>query len=208
MEQGSAEWFAARCGKATGSKIHDIIAKTKTGYSATRKNYEALLIAERMTGEVADSFSNSAMEWGKEQEGNALEAYCFENDVEADLIGFVEHPTITMSGASPDALIGHDGLIEIKCPNTSTHIETLLGARIKANYNTQMQWQMACTGRKWCDFASYDPRLPAPLQLHVRRVPRDDALISDLEREVSEFLGNLSEKVEKLRALGGLEQAA
>ncbi len=208
MEQRSSDWFAARCGKVTASKVHDIIAKTKSGYSASRKNYEAMLIAERLTGEVAESFSNAAMEWGNATEDQAAAAYDFTFGQTTQKVAFVVHPNISDSGASPDRLVGDDGLIEIKCPNTSTHISSLLGAKIKINYRTQMQWQMACTGRLWCDFVSFDPRMPLGLQLHRERVERDEECIQELEREVASFLSEISEKVERLRSLNELEDVA
>lgn len=202
MEQGSEEWFAVRCGKATASKIQDIIAKGRgTAPPASRKNYEAQLIAERLTGTPAESFSSSAMQWGTETEPQARDAYAFDKNVDIVEAGFIQHPSISMSGASPDGLVGDDGLIEIKCPNTATHLETLLGAAIPAKYYTQMQWQMACIGRAWCDFVSFDPRMPDNLQLKIQRVERDDAFISTTEKAVSEFLEGVSAKVERLQEL-------
>lgn len=201
LAQGSPEWLAARCGKVTASRVADVIAKTKSGYAATRANYMAELVAERLTGLPAERFTNAAMNWGTEKEPDARAAYCFMKDVDADEVGFIPHPTIAMTGASPDGHVGADGMIEIKCPNTATHIETVLGEAIQAKYVTQMQWQMACTGRQWCDFVSFDPRLPSPMNLWIRRVERDDALIADLEREVAAFLGELDAKVARLQAL-------
>jgi predicted phage-related endonuclease len=156
MDQGTAEWFAARLGKATASRICDIIATTKSGWGASRANYAAQLVAERLTG---------------------------------------------MAGASPDGLVGEDGLVEIKCPNTATHIATLVSQTVPAKYRTQMMWQLACTGRHWCDFASYDPRLPESMRLFVQRVERDDAEIARLEAHVIDFLGEVDETVSRLRAL-------
>ena len=201
MEQRSDAWFAARCGKATGSRIADIVAKTKSGYSASRANYMAQLVVERMTGKVAESFSNAAMEWGTEQEPYARAAYEAHCGVLVDEVGMVEHPTVEMSGASPDGLVGEDGLVEIKCPTTATHIDTLMEKTAPKKYIDQMQWQMACTGRKWCDFVSFDPRMPEGLQLFVKRVERDDEYIAELESEVAAFLQEVSDKVEKLKSL-------
>lgn len=197
--QGSPEWFAERCGKATASRIADIVARTKSGYSASRANYAAQLVAERLTGTVAESYTNAAMQWGTEKEPEARAAYEWETDATVVEVGFVAHPTIAMSGASPDGLVGDDGLVEIKAPNTATHIETLLGGTVPAKYVTQMQWQMACTGRRWCDFVSYDPRLPDEMRLFVQRVERDDARIAELEEEVSAFLAEVDETVRRLR---------
>jgi putative phage-type endonuclease len=201
IEQGSAEWFASRLGKVTASRISDVVAKTKTGYSTSRANYMAQLVVERMTNQVAESYSNAAMEWGVEHEPIARAAYEAKMGVLVDQTGSVDHPTIAMSSASPDGLVGEDGCLEIKCPITATHINTLLGEEINKKYYDQMQWQMACTGRKWCDFVSFDPRMPEGLQLFVKRIPRDDKYLAELEAEVIKFLSELDDKVNKLNEL-------
>lgn len=200
MDQRSPEWFAARLGKVTASRVADIIATTKSGYSASRANYMAELICERLTGEPAERFSNAAMQWGTETEPQARAAYSFLTDCDVMECGFVPHPTIADFGASPDGLVAEDGLVEIKCPNTATHIDTLLTEAVPAKYVTQMQVQMACTGRAWCDFVSFDPRLPADLQTWVKRVQRDDEAIQIIEAETVKFLGELAAKVEALRS--------
>jgi len=207
IEQGSAEWKALRLGKATASRISDVVAKTKTGWGASRANYMAELIAERLTGNAAEGFMNAAMAWGTEKEPEALAAYEFLTNVEIQRVAFVPHPTIAMSGASPDGLAG-DGLVEVKCPNTATHLETLLAGGVPTKYITQMQWQMACTGRAWCDFCSYDPRLPEEMRLFVYRVQRDDTLIAGLEKDVAAFLAEIDEKVTALRARYSTKEAA
>lgn len=200
MIQGSPEWFAARCGKVTASRVADVVAKTKTGWGAGRANYAAELICERLTGCTAPSFINDAMRWGTETEPQARSAYAQFKGVDVAEIAFVDHPEIANSGASPDGLVGQDGLLEVKCPNTATHLDTLLNEAVPAKYLTQMQWQMACTGRAWCDFASFDPRLPPEMQLFVARVPRDVSAILDLETEVSAFLREIDAKVALLTA--------
>lgn len=197
MEQRTEEWFAARCGKVTASRVADVIAKTKTGYSASRANYLADLVVERLTGKPAATFSNAAMEWGTEQEPNARAAYSAKTGILVEEVGFIDHPTVAMSGASPDGF-AEEGLVEIKCPNTATHLEYILDGKSPQKYVTQMQWQMACTNRPWCDFVSYDPRLPKRLQLLVVRVPRDDEYIAMLETEVTKFLAELDEKLNQL----------
>lgn len=207
FEQGSADWFAIRCGKVTASRVADVIAKTKSGPSASRANYAAQLIAERLTGKVGESFSNAAMQWGTDNEPDARLAYEFRTDAEVEQIAFVEHPSIDMSGASPDGLVGADGLVEIKCPNTATHIETLLGQAIPGKYQTQMLWQMACTGREYCDFVSFDPRLPEEMRLFVKRLPRDDARIAEMEAEVTAFLTEITATVAELTRRYGLPDA-
>ena len=193
--QGSEAWLLERCGKVTASRVADVIAKTKTGPSASRANYLAQLVAERLTCQPADSYSNAAMQWGTDHEPEARAAYEFLTDFNVIEVGFEPHPTIQMTGASPDGLVGDDGLVEIKAPNTATHIETLLSQKIPQKYVTQMMWQMACTERKWCDFVSYDPRLPVSMQLFVKRIERDDLLIMGLETEVKDFLAELERTV-------------
>ena len=201
LVQGSPEWLHARLGKVTASRVSDIVARTKTGFSASRATYRAQLVCERLTGLPQETFSNAAMDWGREQEANARAAYEFETGRTVDLVGFVQHPSYTMAGASPDGLIATDGLIEIKCPNTATHIETLLGKAVPGKYVAQMQWQMACTGRQWCDFVSYDPRLPGHLQLAIYRMERDEAHIEDLNRAVGEFLAEVESILMQLEGL-------
>lgn len=196
--QGSDQWFEARIGKVTASRVADVIAKTKTGYSATRDNYMAQLVCERLTGEKGESFINAAMQHGTETEPLARISYEVAQNVLVDEVGFVPHPTIEMAGASPDGLVNDDGLLEIKCPNTATHIETLLSQTVPGKYNTQMQFQMACTGREWCDFVSFDNRLPQELQLFVKRVPRDNVFIRLIEGEIVQFLAELDDKINKL----------
>lgn len=201
MEQRSEEWFAARLGKVTASRVADVIAKTKSGYSASRANYMADLVCERLTGVPADSYQSPAMVWGINTEPLARAAYEAEAGGLVEEVGFIPHPTIPNAGASPDGLVAQDGLVEIKCPNTATHIETLLGEALAAKYITQMQWQMACTGRKWCDFVSYDPRMPEHMQFFCKRINRDESMIADLEREINSFLQELEQKVNKLNNL-------
>lgn len=197
MEQRTDEWFAARIGKVTASRVADVIAKTKSGYGAGRANYLADLVVERLTGQKAQGFSNAAMEWGTEQEPHARAAYSAKTGIMVEEVGFIDHPTVAMSGASPDGF-AEEGLIEVKCPNTNTMLEFILDGKPPQKYVTQMQWQMACTGRPWCDFVSFDPRLPERLQLLVVRVPRDDDYIAMLETEVKKFLAELDDKLNKL----------
>jgi putative phage-type endonuclease len=198
MDQGTEEWFTIRIGKVTASRVADVIAKTKTGYSASRDNYMAQLICERLTGLKGESFTNAAMQHGTDTEPLARAAYEALKDVLVDEVGFVPHPTIEMAGASPDGLVGEDGLLEIKCPNTATHIETLISKVVPGKYNTQMQFQMACTGRQWCDFVSFDNRLPEMFQLFVTRVPRDEVFIRLIESEIVQFIAELDDKINKL----------
>lgn len=197
--QGSPEWHQLRLGKVTASKVADVIAKTKNGYAATRANYAAQLITERLTGLPTEGFTNAAMQWGTDTEPQARAAYEFNRAETVVEVPFVLHPSIGDTGASPDGLVGDDGLIEIKAPNTATHIDTLKSETVPSRYVTQMQWQMACTGRKWVDFVSYDPRLPESMRFFCKRVQRDDAMIAELEREVIAFLNEVRATVAELR---------
>jgi len=199
--QRTDEWYHARCGCVGASRIADIMATTKSGPSASRKNYMAELLCERLTGESPEHFESAAMKWGTDTEPLARSAYEIETGQMVEETGFVLHPSIKMFGASPDGLVGDSGGLEIKCPNTATHIETLLGSTIDSRYMYQMQTGMACTGRKWWDFVSFDPRLPGKLQFHLRRVMRDDAVIEAIEKAVVLFLEELDEMVERLRKL-------
>lgn len=201
MEQRSDDWFNIRLGKVTASRIADVTAKTQKGWGAGRANYKAQLIAERLTGQRQDSFTSPAMQWGNDTEEAARVAYAFLEGQTVLEEAFVIHPTIPDAGASPDGLVGDDGLVEIKCPNTATHIETLKGASIPAKYVGQMQWQMACTRRQWCDFVSFDPRMPEEMQLFVKRLPRDQDMIDELETIVREFLAEVSADVDELTRL-------
>jgi putative phage-type endonuclease len=200
MEQRTEEWHSARCGRVTASRVADIIAKTKTGYSTSRDNYMAQLVCERMTGKPAESFSNLAMQWGTDTEPFARAAYEAKVDILVSEVGFITHPRIEMSGASPDGLAG-DGLVEIKCPNTATHIATLIDQKVPEKYITQMMWQMACTERPWCDFVSFDPRLPEKYQLFIKRINFDIKIVDSLENSVIQFLGDVDLKIQQLESL-------
>jgi putative phage-type endonuclease len=199
MEQQTEKWFQSRLGRVTASRVADVIAKTKTGYSASRDNYMAQLICERLTGQKGESFTNAAMTHGTETEPLARSAYENSRSLLVKEAGFINHPRIEMSGASPDGLVADDGLVEIKCPNTATHIDTLLSQKVPTKYITQMQWQMLCCQRKWCDFVSFDNRLPENLQLFIQEVEFDPEYCAMLEKEVSQFLAELDSKVAKLK---------
>jgi putative phage-type endonuclease len=177
------------------------MAKTKGGWGASRANLMARIIAERLTGEPQETYVNAAMAHGTETEPMARSAYAFMYDVDVAEVGLIRHPTIAGAHASPDGLVNADGMVEIKCPNTATHIETLLSGEIADRYVKQMQFQMSCAGREWCDFASFDPRMPGDLQLFVRRVPRDPALIAEIEEAVQFFIIEADAKQRKLMAL-------
>jgi putative phage-type endonuclease len=203
LEQGSPEWLAARVGRVTASRIADVMAKGKGGEAQTRLNYKWQLVAEVMTGQSQeDRFFSQAMAWGVEQEPFARAAYEIHTGVLVENVGLVAHPSIPRCAASPDGLVGLDGLLEIKCPKTPTHLEYMEKGAIPGHYQLQMLWQMACTGRQWVDFATFDPRLPEELQLFqlfVMRFPRDQARIDAIEAEVQKFWNEIDEIIETLR---------
>ncbi|MDF7681878.1 YqaJ viral recombinase family protein [Enterobacteriaceae bacterium ESL0689] len=200
QHQRTPEWFAARCGKVTASRLGDIMAKTKSGYSASRQNYMAELICQRLTGKREESYSNAAMQRGTELEPVARELYSLnEFDAVITEVGLIDHPVIAGFGASPDGLVNDDGLIEIKCPNTWTHLQTLKTEEPKRQYLLQMHGQMMCTGRKWCDFVSYDDRLPPDLSYFKKKIYFDDELGKEIESEVTKFLMELEKEINEIK---------
>jgi putative phage-type endonuclease len=197
--QGSAEWLASRAGKVTASRISDVLAKVKSGEAAARRDYKSQLVAEILTRKPQeDGFLNDEMRWGNEQEPFARAAYEVDSGVLVDRVGLVLHPGIDRAAASPDGLAGAAGLVEIKCPKTATHLNYMLAKEAPSKYRPQMLWQMACTERAWCDFVSFDPRLPQDLQLFSVRLERDDKAIKEIEAEVRRFLDEVDELIEKL----------
>jgi len=207
-EQQTPEWFADRLGKVTASRLSDVMAKTRTGYSATRNNYMTQLVLERVTNSRAEGYTNAAMAWGTEQEPFARAAYEAHTGQMVDEVGFIPHPEIEGTGASPDGLVGDDGMVEIKCPSSSTALECWLtkaqgGDPVDSKYYAQMQWQMRCADRSWCDYVVFDPRMPAKAQLFVHRVNRDEKFIAEAEDEVITFLTELDIKVESLKSIIG-----
>lgn len=202
IEQGSAQWFQARCGSVTSCRVADLLSKRKDGKeAAARRDLRYELVCERFTGRISDNYVSRYMKDGIEREPLARAEYELRNGVYVEQVGYVEHPRIRMAGCSPDGLVGTDGLIEIKCPKPETHLEYLLAGEIPTDYLPQMRWQLACTEREWCDFVSYHPDLPDSVQLFIKRLTRDkeiDALIRGMELEVEHFLGEVDAMVEKL----------
>jgi putative phage-type endonuclease len=198
MEQRSTEWYAARCGSLGASQIADALATTKTGWGASREALKNRLIAERLTGQPEPSYVNKYMQHGIDTEDEARRAYEAHTGTFVDEMAIAYHPVLSHTHASPDGLVGDDGLIEVKCPATSTHIETMRTGKAPSKYIKQMQWQMRCTGRDWCDFVSYDNRVPDHLKLFVVRVQRDDEMIAKLDAQVAEFLGEVERDIEEL----------
>lgn len=201
MQQQSDEWFAARIGRVTASRVKDVMAKGRGKEpSATRKNYMMELLCERLTGNRAEGFTSAAMQRGTDLEPFARMAYELDSGLMTVETGLVLHPDIDGFGASPDGLSGDVGLLEIKCPNTATHVATLQSSRHDSQYEWQMLAQMSCTGRAWCDFVSFDDRLPEPLQYACFRFERDDSRINDMEAEIRAFLEELAELERDMRA--------
>ena len=198
--QGTDEWKAERVGKVTASKLIDIIDRTKSGsFTAKRNAYASQLAIERISGQPYTFTPSSSMDWGTKMEPEARNAYRETVFEEVNEVGFIPHPSIIDAGASPDGLVGDDGLVEIKCPESHTHIGYVLDGQVPEKYIPQMQWQMACTGRQWCDFVSYDSRCPEGLRLFVKRLERDDIYISTAEETVRRFLAEVDVMVEKLK---------
>lgn len=208
IDQGTEAWFAMRLGKVTASRLADVLAKTKTGYSTSRTNYMTQLVLERITQTKVESYSNSAMQWGTEQEPFARAAYEVLTGEMVAEVGFIPHPDIVAAGASPDGLVGDDGMIEIKCPSSSTALECWLihaqsGNPVDARYYAQMQWQMRCANRSWCDYVVFDPRMPTKAQLFVYRVMRNADWLKIAEDEVLKFLAEVDAKVISLKSIIG-----
>ena len=199
--QGSQEWLNCRIGKVTASAVADILAKTKTGVSASRGNYLIKLAIQRVTGQIEESYTNEAMQWGIDNEDQARVAYEVASGNFVDQVGFVDHEIIDWFGCSPDGLVDNDGLVEIKCPNSATHWEYFKTKEVPKKYFIQMQAQMSCTDRKWCDFVSFDPRMPERSQLLIIRVPRDNTFIDLMEAEVMEFLIEVFDEVQLMKGV-------
>lgn len=199
MEQRSEEWFQARLGLVTASRVADVLAKIKSGESASRRNYKIQLVSERLTGERQETYVNQAMQDGIDREQFARDRYV-QQFGEVEEVGFVKHPTLE-AGASPDGMVGEDGILEIKCPMGSTHTETLMTQDIPSKYIPQVQFQLLVTGRKWCDFVSYNPMFPEHLQLFVKRVEADPVYQKELESEVKQFLKEVDDVINKLKEI-------
>jgi len=199
MEQRTEEWFQARLGKVTASRVADVLAKIKSGESASRRNYKIQLVSERLTGEKQETYINQAMQDGIDREAFARDRYV-QQFGEVEEVGFIKHPTLE-AGASPDGMVGDDGILEIKCPMGSTHTETLMTQDVPSRYVPQIQFQLLVTGRKWCDFVSYNPMFPEHLQVFVKRVEADLAYQKELESEVKQFLSEVDNVINKLKEI-------
>jgi len=205
--QGTHEWLQARVGHCTASRFKDVMAKIKSGEAAARRDYRIELVTERLTGRSIEKWQSAAMRYGSETEALARMAYEAHYGEKVVQVGFVPHPDITWCGASPDGLAGDDGAIEVKCPfNSSIHVETLLAAQMPEEHMPQVQGVMWVTARKWCDFISFDPRMPESLQLFIQRIYRDDVYIAHMEVSVKDFLFGVADLSERLvkRDFGGV----
>jgi len=201
IQQGTLEWINARRGLVTASRMADLTDRLKSGLpGAKRTNYMGQLLAERLTGVVTNGYKSAAMRHGTDTEPEARKHYAFFTNATVKEAGFILHPSIAEAGASPDSFVGDDGLLEIKCPDTKNHADTLLSEEIPEQYLPQCHWQMACTGRKWVDFVSYDPRMPGWGMIFIKRLHRDEDVIASLEKEVTEFLNELRETERRLKA--------
>jgi putative phage-type endonuclease len=199
VEQGSDEWLHIRLGKVTASGVADVLAKTKSGASASKGNYLIKLALQRVTGTIEDGFTSDAMQWGIDNEAQARVAYEIRSGNFVDQVAFVDHPMIKWFGASPDGLVNKDGLVEIKCPNSATHWSYIKAGEPPMKYYIQMQAQMACTGRQWCDFVSFDPRMPERSKLFIKRICRSNDFISDMENDIQLFLDEVEAEVNLMK---------
>ncbi len=202
IQQGTEEWHQLRLGKVTASRVADILSKTKTGPSASRGNYLIELALQRVTKTIEESYNSPAMEWGTQNEPQARVAYEVSTGNFVDQIAFVDHPKIKDFGCSPDGVVG-EGLIEIKCPNSATHWSYIKANEPPQKYIIQMQSQMSVTGAKWCDFVSFDPRMPERSQLLIVRINRDEELIAEIEKEVKQFLSEVEVEVDLMEKRNG-----
>jgi putative phage-type endonuclease len=198
LRQRSPEWYAARRGSLGASDIGDALARTKTGWSTSRTHVMNRIILERLTGKTVQGFTTWAMREGIEREPEARLAYMFHVDVDVADAWVYPHPTIAGAHASPDGFVGDDGLVQIKCPQHSAHLDLLLGGATPPGYVMQIQWEIACTGQAWCDFVSFQPEFPAAMQLIVRRIERDDEHIAELEKHVRAFLEETEARLQAL----------
>jgi putative phage-type endonuclease len=198
IEQGTEEWLKIRLGKVTASGVADVLAKTKTGVSASRGNYLIKLAIQRVTGVVEESYTNDAMQWGKDNEPQARVAYEVASGNFVDQVAFVDHPTIAWFGASPDGLINQDGLVEIKCMQPKGHWEVIKTKEIPKNYWIQQQAQLSCTNREWNDYVGFNPIFPDKSQLFIKRTYRDEVFISKMETEIKKFLEEVEEETKRI----------
>lgn len=206
--QGTPEWLAARAGSLGASQVADALARTKSGWGASRSNVRGQLVRERLTGLPTETFCSAAMQRGKDLEPQARAAYVFMQDCEVVEVGIIKHPKIEGSHCSPDGLCGEEGMVEIKCCGDARHMEILDGSEPEDRYIKQCLWQLACTGRKWVDLVYYNPDWPTEMQMVVHRIERDESRITEMETEVTGFLSEVEDAVADLRKRYSLKEAA
>lgn len=203
LQQGSPEWISARVGSLGASQLGDALAKTKSGWGASRSNLRSRLVIERLTKKPVETFVSAAMQRGTDLEPQARAMYAFERNCIVQEVGIVKHPTIEGTHCSPDGLVNDEGMVEIKCCGATRHFELLDGGDPEDSYIKQCLWQMACTGRRWVDLTYFHPDMPDLLQLHIIRVERDEDVITKLEEDVAKFLAEVDETIARLRARYG-----
>lgn len=210
LAQGSDAWKAYKCGRLGGSSISQMMAKSRDrkSWGETRKTLASRLVLERLTGIPQEGYVTDAMKRGAEVEAQARSMYGLLYNCDVEQVGWVDHPTIPWSGASPDGRVGSAGLVEFKCPEPKKHLFSLMGGSIDSEYTMQMQWQLACEGRDWVDFGTFDPRWPAEMQMLVTRVYRDDLMIAELEKEARIFLAEVEDTVRRLKEKYQILEAA
>lgn len=200
--QGSDGWLYDRLGHMTSSGAIDAISMLKNGNeSVARKKYKVQVVTERLTGIPRDSYLDRLriIKWGKEQEENARLAYEFVTGNKVEEVGFIKHHSIDNLGASPDGLILSDGLVEFKCPESTTHIDYILTGKVPEEYIPQMLDQLLVTERDWCDFVSYDPRLDINNRIFIVRFQPTTQEIMDFESKAKEFLNEANELFLRLK---------
>ena len=197
-EQGSAEWLTMRLGKVTASRVGDVLSKGRgNSPSQKEKSYMMELIAETLTGQSKPFFENDAMRWGTETEPQARSMYEINNDfVTVKEVAFIELNEFI--GVSPDGLVGDNGLLEIKCPTTTTQINRALSDNYSSDYKAQIQMQLWISGRDWCDFVSFDPRLDCEASYLQQRVMRDEEYIKEMQDKVFAFVEKKNELIKQL----------
>jgi putative phage-type endonuclease len=197
QQENREEWLKQRLGLVTGSAISNVLMDSS---KAGHRNYMAQLVCERLTGEPTETYISPAMQHGIDTEDEARAAYMARNAVIVEEVGFIRHPKLE-AGCSPDGIVGQDGLIEIKCVQPATALDLLESKKVPADHYNQIQWQLAVTGRDWCDYVVYQPKLPERLRLNVMRVVRNQSDILNMTVKVEQFLEELNRKVKKLKEM-------
>jgi putative phage-type endonuclease len=201
--QRSPEWYAARTGRLTGSRAAEMLATTKSGESAARLNYRLQLVVERLTGIAQeDTFVNREMQRGIDLEPAARGAYEAAAGVLVRESGFLAH-TELLTGASLDGDVGNfQGIVEIKCPKSTTHVKYLKATVLPPEYEPQVKHNLWISGATWCDFVSFDDRLPQHLRLFRVRVFARDLNLAAYEMAALKFISEVQADVDSLQPVG------